>query len=677
VHPRFARTTTLLAALAALQGLAACDAASAVGADPTANPFTLGMSDLALVAGDTLRIPATGAAGDAVVWSSTNPAVATVDALGLVRAVGEGDAQVVAARGSVRALASVRVTRNSYRIAVTPDTLTLDAGQGASLTIVVTDHKGRVVAGARPLWSSSAPSVAQVDSMGRVTATAAGTALIAAALGGHADTTRVTVRQPAAAPVPAPPSSPTGFAGPAELPRVYLDSRFPAITGRTINVAAGASLQAALNDAQPGDQIVLQAGASFTGNFVLPKKSGTGWIVVRTSGTLPAEGTRARPSNAGQMARVLSPNADPAIRTAPGADRWRLVGLEVAYAPGVTQGYSLVGLGDGDSRAQDLMEEVPTNLVLDRMYIHGSPTVGLRRCVALNSASTSIVDSWISECHIQGFDSQAIGGWNGPGPFRIVNNFIEGAGENVMFGGADAATGMTPSDIEIRRNHFFKPLAWKGVWSVKNSFEIKSGVRVLVEGNVFENNWFDAQSGFAWVLKGDPGANARTSDITMRYNRVVNTLSIGTLADAPNGGSPMVRVYIGHNIFERTGEASTSAAAGRAWQLLGALTDLTLENNTSEGGMYNTLVLEGTGKTRFFVRNNVTDRAVYPPNVHALNENGIAMSAVSGNVFAGAIAASSQITGNSYPAGINGYSGPAGADRARVDAATAGVVVQP
>src|SRR5215813_3282895 len=37
----------------------------------------------------------------------------------------------------------------------------------------------------------------------------------------------------------------------------------------TIVVPAGGDLQAALNTAQCGDQVVLQAGASFSGNFIL------------------------------------------------------------------------------------------------------------------------------------------------------------------------------------------------------------------------------------------------------------------------------------------------------------------------------------------------------------------------------------------------------------------------
>src|SRR5690606_22757623 len=113
------------------------------------------------------------------------------------------------------------------------------------------------------------------------------------------------------------------------------------------------------------------------------------------------------------------------------------------------------------------------------------------------------IDSWIAECHIKGFDSQAILSWNSPGPFKIVNNYLEGAGENVMFGGADPRIeGLVPSDIVIERNYFRKPLSWKssGAWTIKNLFELKNAQRVLVRANVFETNWANAQPGFAIVL---------------------------------------------------------------------------------------------------------------------------------------------------------------------------------
>ncbi len=47
-------------------------------------------------------------------------------------------------------------------------------------------------------------------------------------------------------------------------------------------------------------------------------------------------------------------------------------------------------------------------------------------------------------------------------PFKIVNNYLEGAGENVLFGGPIPRSRIWfRPDIEIRRNHIAKPLTWK------------------------------------------------------------------------------------------------------------------------------------------------------------------------------------------------------------------------
>jgi hypothetical protein len=55
--------------------------------------------------------------------------------------------------------------------------------------------------------------------------------------------------------------------GEPEPPRVFLDTTYVTPAGKTINVAAGGAVQAAIDQAQPGDVIMLQAGATFTGNF--------------------------------------------------------------------------------------------------------------------------------------------------------------------------------------------------------------------------------------------------------------------------------------------------------------------------------------------------------------------------------------------------------------------------
>jgi hypothetical protein len=58
------------------------------------------------------------------------------------------------------------------------------------------------------------------------------------------------------------------------------------------------------------------------------------------------------------------------------------------------------------------------HLTLDRVYVHGRKDKGAKRGIALNnSGDASIRGSWIDEVKSTTQDSQAICGWNGPGPF--------------------------------------------------------------------------------------------------------------------------------------------------------------------------------------------------------------------------------------------------------------------
>jgi hypothetical protein len=291
-----------------------------------------------------------------------------------------------------------------------------------------------------------------------------------------------------------------------ELPRVYLDTSSVASTGRTIAVASGGDLQVAINNAQPGDVVSLQSGAVFRGNFTLPNKvwnkQGSPWIIIRTSApdsSLPSPGTRITPGHSPVMAQIISPNVGPAMETAPGAHHYRFVGIEFSVVAG-SDNYQIVSLTADTNTASQL----PSNIIIDRCYIHGTNRTNTRRGVLINSSSTAIIDSYLSNFHEVGADSQAIGGWNGPGPFKIVNNYLEGAGENFMLGGADPSIpNLVSSDIEFRNNHCFKPVSWKighlayagKPWTVKNLFELKNAQRVLVDGNLFEQNWTHAQNG--------------------------------------------------------------------------------------------------------------------------------------------------------------------------------------
>jgi hypothetical protein len=403
------------------------------------------------------------------------------------------------------------------------------------------------------------------------------------------------------------------------------------------------------------------------------------------------------------MPKLLTPNNGPALATAPGTQGWRLVGLEVAGTTTLGMTYRLVEFG-GTGAEQATLAQVPSRLVLDRSYVHGSATLDLRRCVALNSASTAIVDSYLADCHSNNGDSQAIAGWNGPGPYKIQNNYLEGGHMGIMFGGADPSVpDLVPSDIEIRRNHVTRPLAWRGRWQVKNLFELKVGQRVLAEGNVFENNWADAQTGFAFVFWSINPSGACpwcvTQDVTVRYNRVVNTPMGFQLNDRGSYPSPaMQRVTIAHNTVTGVQQAN-----GRLVQINGAVAGLTVVNNSAVGGSHDVYFITPDKPLPDFVfRNNVTGgwftfqspvafgdatlRALQIPagnvagNVFANTD--VAARVPAGNAFGGAVPNVGFVdfergdlrlaAGSPYRASGTGGSTP-GADFAALDARTQGV----
>lgn len=231
----------------------------------------------------------------------------------------------------------------------------------------------------------------------------------------------------------------------------------------TIVVPAGGNLQAALNAAQAGDVITLAPGATYVGNFFLPNKGAiTQYITLRSAApdsALPPAGTRMTAAFSAMLPKLRSSTNMPALRTAPAANHWKLLFIEFQAN---LNGYGdVIALGAGDA-SQTQLAQVPYALVLDRLYVHGDPVVGQKRGIALHSRDTTIINSSVTECKAIGQDSQAIGGFNGPGNYLIENNYLEGATENFLLGGADPAIpGLITTNVTFRRNHLRKPLAWR------------------------------------------------------------------------------------------------------------------------------------------------------------------------------------------------------------------------
>ena len=276
----------------------------------------------------------------------------------------------------------------------------------------------------------------------------------------------------------------------AAASRATVESASPIVVG------AGDNLQAALDQAQPGQVVQLQAGATFDGNFVLPVKSGNSYITVRTStpdSQLPGPTTRITLAHESLLPTLRSTNAQPALRTAPGAHHWRLMGLRFTTTTGAGD---VISLGDAVQRDRTL---VPSDFILDRIMVRGNEAKGQKRGIALNSANTHIRNSYIGGVRLIGQEAQGIACWNGPGPFVLENNYIEAAGIGVLFGGAPPTIDqLVPTDIVVRRNHITRPVEWRsGAWVVKNLLELKNAKNVQIDGNLLENNWSGSQSGFA------------------------------------------------------------------------------------------------------------------------------------------------------------------------------------
>lgn len=369
----------------------------------------------------------------------------------------------------------------------------------------------------------------------------------------------------------------TGYDGPAALPRVYVQSSLadtPA-PGSTISVNAGGDLQSALNSANCGDTILLQAGAVFSGKFELPAKpcDDQHWIIVRTSSpdsALPPEGSRINPCYAGVaslpgrpsftcpslknvMAKLLftGPGLSGPLLLLQGANHYRFIGLEITRALPKVHLWDLVVTEDENVSSAD-------HLVFDRVWVHGTATDETKGGIHLSGiTSAAIVDSYFTDFHCISrwgscIDSQAINGGEGSipgGPYKIDDNFLEASGQSILFGGGGGST--TPADIEIRFNHMFKPLIWqKGTpgfvggytgdpFVVKNNFELKNAQRVLLEGNILQNTWGGfTQHGFSVVLtpqtQNGVCVPCQVTDITIRYNKISNVgggFDIGNVKD--------------------------------------------------------------------------------------------------------------------------------------------------
>ncbi len=188
----------------------------------------------------------------------------------------------------------------------------------------------------------------------------------------------------------------------------------------TINVNAGGNLQAALDSSNCGDQIVVQAGASFSGNFFLRYKgpcSGTDadYITITTSNLagLPVAGTRITNQFGSTMARLIANSSLPALEAEANAHHYRLIGIEITNIGGATFTPQLVLLGAPSSGSPFTFTQHPHHLTFDRCWIHeatnDTSTPSGTITTADRGMNINATDITITECRIAGFRAYVLG----------------------------------------------------------------------------------------------------------------------------------------------------------------------------------------------------------------------------------------------------------------------------
>jgi hypothetical protein len=400
-------------------------------------------------------------------------------------------------------------------------------------------------------------------------------------------------------------------------------------------------LQTALNDVHnqggdaAGEVISLDSNVTITVSaaYVLPAytMSAGKWVIVTTGAgfTPPVQGTRVSPAvDAPTMARLLTSTTSGIFKTtATGVNHYWFMGIEMGQASGVSLTYTLFVIGNGETASAD----VPNNIVVDRCYLHGNGTGNIQRGVAANGSYIAVVDSYLANFAYVGAEAQAIGAWNAPGPVKIVNNFLEGAGENILIGGADPTiSGLVQSDFDIEKNWFYKPLGWwtgspyyAGThWQVNNLLEFKNAQRVLVKGNVFENCWADAQAGWAILFtpknQGGTAPQSTVQDMNFTYN-FINHSANGLIISAgiPSGseGGPSTaaaRIAVTNNLFADLSN-SYGATEGMAVSLQNTPSSVVLDSARDDS---NILIQHNT-----FLNANGNTMPIGPPSGNSTDPN--------------------------------------------------------
>jgi hypothetical protein len=153
--------------------------------------------------------------GRVVTSSSANPAIASVNSLGLVTAVSAGTTQITVTVEGKTAVATITVSAAApvavASVTVSPSSASLLVGGTQQFSATTRDANNNVLTGRVVTWSTAGAGIASVSANGFVTAVAAGTTQITATSEGKSGSATITVSVPPPPPPPGSSNEPSGM----------------------------------------------------------------------------------------------------------------------------------------------------------------------------------------------------------------------------------------------------------------------------------------------------------------------------------------------------------------------------------------------------------------------------------------------------------------------------------
>ena len=281
--------------------------------------------------------------------------------------------------------------------------------------------------------------------------------------------------------------------------------------------------------------------------------------------------------NAGNNGRVFQPCTVGNTGCPVATNHIAIKNQEIRFNPASTQPNFLVSWNDGNTIGTGTVNHMW--LINDFLHADATDTSPYANANSVSGlldmqscAYCGMAYSYMDEAIYSGSEGHDILGVWSPGPLKFVHNWVEGSAINFLFGGANTTflPYVNVFDVEFRGNRFTKPAAWMPLTSsaglvLKSTGELKTGTRILFDGNIFEySNTDGGQHGQCMTLNvrdssagmGDNYSSA-VQDITWT-NNICRHAVTGIETDARshgvtgNGGGdaqPMRRVKIDNNLF--------------------------------------------------------------------------------------------------------------------------------